>query len=224
MTEIKSDGKTYAAAADMVIKQGCGIMSQESRYALHPSCIDSCLQLFIVAIYAGKLGDIICGTALTHFQEVSIWPPTGSQLDNAQGRAYAFTTMRGNRAFLCNAQLVSHDAELVADFANIRCVSYEAAIPQKTQQGSRQDQIAQLEWKPDIAYLERPREEELNSQSYLAYIVDLYAKHGLLNILCLDSKIIQPSLNAVRCSILQLPRIQQIRCKDCNISLRNIRP
>ncbi|MCJ1251645.1 hypothetical protein MMC30_008880 [Trapelia coarctata] len=152
ISEIRTNGRTYAAASDMIVKQDCGIMNGESRYALHPACIDSCLQILIASIHAGRLGEVACGTVLTHFDEVSIWPPTPDQIGETSARAYAWTTKRGNRTCLSNAQLVAHDGELLADFVDVRSVSYEAAIPQQLQGDSGVDKYMQLMWEEDIAY------------------------------------------------------------------------
>lgn len=189
MTDICSDGKTHAATSDMVIRQNCGIMIGESRYALHPACIDSCLQLFIVSIYAGRLGDVASGTVLTHFEEVTIWPPAPSQIDNTQASVHAWTSKRGNRAFLCSAQLLAHDGELLADFVNVRALSYEVAIPQRLNDSLTQDRYLQLEWKADIAYLETSKDVDILQPS-IGLLVDLFVhKNAALRILCLDAKL-----------------------------------
>lgn len=152
ISEFQTDGRTHAATSDMTVKQQCGIMNGESRYALHPACIDSCLQLFIVSINAGRLGEVACGTVLTHFDEVSIWPPTPSQIGEHSARVHAWTTKRGNRACISSAQLMANDGELLADFEDVRSVSYEAAIPQQLQGDSEMDRYMQLKWEEDITY------------------------------------------------------------------------
>lgn len=154
ITEIRSDGKTHAASADMILKQECGLMQGESRYALHPGCIDSCLQILLPSIYAGRLEDVVCGTALTHFEEVSIWPPSPSQLSRSHASVNSWTPKRSNRTFVSSVQLVADDGELLADFVNVRATSYEAAIPQQLQDISSQDLYMQQEWTADTKYSE----------------------------------------------------------------------
>ena len=191
MTDIQHDGKTHGATANMAVKQECGMVIGESRYALHPACIDGCLQLFIVSIYAGRLGDVACGTVLTHFDEVTIWPPAPHQMGKSDARLYSWTPKRGNRAFVSSAQLVANNGELLADFMNVRCLSYEAALPQQLQSGLRQDPYMQLEWKADTDYLEYPKDVDISSTPSVACIVDLLVhKNASLSILCLDIKLV----------------------------------
>ncbi|KAF2475276.1 putative polyketide synthase [Lindgomyces ingoldianus] len=182
-TVINTDGRSHVASSDMTIKRDCGMMLNESRYVLHPSCIDSSLQLFIVAIYAGKIDDVACGTVLTHFYEVSIWPPAPHQLNNPSASVRSWMSQGGNRAFSCHAQLVSHDGELVADFSGVRCLSYEAALPSDFH-NSQGDLYAKLDWKMDVDYLRYTADASCLSQFTTSGLVDLFThKNASLRIL-----------------------------------------
>lgn len=73
MQDVRSDGKRFHAAASSVVKTESGMVQGESRYVIHPATIDSCLQLIIVSIYAGRIQDMTCGAVPIQVDEVSIW-------------------------------------------------------------------------------------------------------------------------------------------------------
>ncbi|MCJ1284085.1 hypothetical protein MMC26_003416 [Xylographa opegraphella] len=189
MINVRSDGKTYAATADSVVKQECGIIEDESRYALHPGCIDSLVHLIIPAIYAGKLNDVTCGMVSTGFAEVTIWNPTSNQLSNPHAKSYAWTPKHGARTFLANAQLVGSDGQLVADFVGVRCASYEAAVPLSTSKIIKPQPYTRMEWKADIDHLESPKEVSIFSRPDVGSLVSLLVhKNAALRILDIGGK------------------------------------
>ena len=199
---IQHDGKSNAATANIVIKQECGKMVGESRYALHPVCIDGCLQVFPVAIYAGKLGDVVHGEIPTHFDEVTIWPPIASHMGRADAHLYCWASKHSTRVFVCNAQLTANDGTLLANFVNVRSLSYEAALPQRLQSSSRHEPYMQLEWKADIDYVGSLRDDDTFLNLSMASLIDLLVhKTASLSILCLDFHVVlellkmNPSLN-----------------------------
>ncbi|OKL57953.1 hypothetical protein UA08_06759 [Talaromyces atroroseus] len=150
MEDIRSDGKTFTAASKTIIKQACGAVTGESRYVLHPSTVDSCLQLIIVSIYAGKLNDMTCGAVPVQVDEVAIWPPTAEQLKNHAASAYSYTDQRGIRSFVSGSQLIASDGEMLMDITNMRCVAYEAAVPQRVEEALESQPFQELVWKYDI--------------------------------------------------------------------------
>ncbi|KAH8704702.1 putative polyketide synthase [Talaromyces proteolyticus] len=150
MEDIRSDGKTYRAASRTFVKQQCGVVTGESRYALHPGTVDSCLQLIIVSIYAGKLNDMTCGAVPIQVDEVAIWPPTAQQLKTPMASAYSYTGQRGIRSFVSGSQLVASDGELLMDITNMRCVAYEAAVPQRIEEVLEPKPFQELVWEYDI--------------------------------------------------------------------------
>lgn len=129
MDDIRTDGETYAATSKTIIKVTSGIMEGESRYVLHPSTIDSCLQLIIVSIYAGRLNDVTCGAVPIQVDEIAIWIPTVEQLENNSADVFSWTDERGIRSFVTGSRLIASNGELLVDISNMRCTAYEAAMP-----------------------------------------------------------------------------------------------
>lgn len=154
MTDIRFDGKVYAAACKTAIKSSCGIMEDESRYVLHPSTVDSCLQLLIVSIYAGRLNDMTCGAVPIQVDEVAIWVPTAEHRINNHGDVFSWTEERGVRSFVTDSQLTASDGEMLLDITNMRCTAYEAAIPQRLDNKISSQPYGEMVWMCDIDSLD----------------------------------------------------------------------
>ena len=160
MADIRSDGKNYAAASKTMLKQECGIMEGESRYTLHPGCVDSCLQLLIVAIYAGRLNDMNCGAVPIQVDEVAIWTPTAEQLKDGSATAYSWVPERGIRSFVGASQLVAANGELLMDISDMRTTAYEAAVPLRIEEPMKEQPYGEVVWKYDIDSIKPSKELE----------------------------------------------------------------
>ncbi|KAJ4293186.1 hypothetical protein N0V90_008468 [Kalmusia sp. IMI 367209] len=153
MDNIQSDGANYHASADTCVKAESGIMQGESRYVIHPGVLDSCLQLIIVSIYAGRINNMTCGAVPIQVDEVAIWQPTLHQLEETAAKAFSWTHQRGLRSFVSGTELVSKDGSLLMRISDMRCTAYEAAVPQKPTTDVASQPYQQLVWKPDVDHL-----------------------------------------------------------------------
>ncbi|KNA98553.1 hypothetical protein FOXG_02884 [Fusarium oxysporum f. sp. lycopersici 4287] len=88
MDNITFDGISYCAQATTNIKTSA--MKDESRHVLHPAILDSCLQLMIVAIWAGRASAMKFGAVPVTAEEIVVWKPTQAQLDGSSS-AKAFS-------------------------------------------------------------------------------------------------------------------------------------
>lgn len=88
MDNITFDGISYCAQATTNIKTS--VMKDESRHVLHPAILDSCLQLMIVAIWAGRASAMKFGAVPVTAEEIVVWKPTQAQLDGSSS-AKAFS-------------------------------------------------------------------------------------------------------------------------------------
>lgn len=128
LDQIRTNGRDHDAAANVKVATESGVMDGESRYILHPSPIDACLQLIIVSINAGLHKEMACGVVPLQMQEVNLWFPNDEAGSN--GHAVAWTDEFNGRYFNTHTQLATESGELVLDVKCMRCVSYEAAAPQ----------------------------------------------------------------------------------------------
>ena len=193
MDDIASDGKSYEATSNSSLNQTCGLMEGESRYFLHPGSFDSCSQLIMVAIHAGRVNDVSCGVTPVFIGEVTLWLPSAQDLERGQAKSHAWVAKRGHRAFLANSQLVDANGGLILDIADMQCISYEAAIPPQSISNQRQYPYMQTEWKADVDHLRylKPCAEAGNlQQPRIDYLLDLLLhKDARLRVLDLDAKI-----------------------------------
>ncbi|RYP20500.1 hypothetical protein DL765_002745 [Monosporascus sp. GIB2] len=147
MTDIEFNGRDYICTCKTKVKTRTGNMVGESRHILHPATVDSCLQLMIASIYAGRSKAMAAAIAPIQVDEICIWKPTDTQLGD--GRATAWTDERGVRSFVCGNQLLSNDGQVLMEIHNMRGTLYEAAVPQSATADGKQMPYGQMAWKLD---------------------------------------------------------------------------
>ncbi|KAI0449945.1 hypothetical protein F5B21DRAFT_492788 [Xylaria acuta] len=131
-------------------------MQGESRYLVHPSSIDACLQLIIISINAGKHKEMPWGVVPTRIEEVSLFPARLGQSADV-GHAVAWTDGFEGRRFNTNVQLSAGDSRLLMDIKNLTCTAYEAALPaiidSIDSKANGPEPFSIMSWKPDIETL-----------------------------------------------------------------------
>ena len=155
LSQIRTNGKDHEAAANVDVATESGIMDGESRYILHPSTIDACLQLIIISINAGLHKEMACGVVPLQMEEVDLWFPDKEA--GSKGHAVAWTDKLDGRYFNTHTKLVTESGELVLDVKSLRCVSYEAAVPQNATQNRNREPYMEVSWKPDVTTLTSPQ-------------------------------------------------------------------
>jgi acyl transferase domain-containing protein/NADPH:quinone reductase-like Zn-dependent oxidoreductase len=150
MNDIRFDGVSYAAASKTVLKTGVDGVVGESRHVLHPACVDSCLQLLIVSIYAGRTSAMPCGAVPIQVDEISIWVPTTKQMAEPTAQAFSWIDQRGVRSFVGSNQLVASDGQVIVEITDMRCKLYEAAVPQRALGASKSRKYGEMVWKRDV--------------------------------------------------------------------------
>ncbi|KAJ0295368.1 hypothetical protein COL516b_012632 [Colletotrichum fioriniae] len=158
MDNITFDGSTYCAHATTNIKTA--VMKNESRHVLHPAVLDSCLQLMIVAIWAGRAGAMQFGAVPVRAEEILIWKPTAEQSNDGEGAAataFSWIDPRGQRIFNAHNQLVAADGQILMEIRSMRCTAYEAAIPQRLETLIQPQPYSQIVSKLDVSWLNGPQ-------------------------------------------------------------------
>lgn len=170
MDNIATDGVNYVAASDTQVRQECGIMQGESRHILHPGIVDSCLQLIIVSIYAGRINEMKCGAIPIQVDEVAIFPPTEEQLQEKSARAFSWTDQRGIRSLVSSSELVAKDGEVLMEITDMRTTYYEAAVPQGAELAIESQPYQEMAWKLDIDTIQA---NEITNSLDVASLVEL---------------------------------------------------
>ncbi|KAF5647464.1 polyketide synthase [Fusarium sp. NRRL 52700] len=152
MDNITFDGMSYCAQATTNIKTS--VMKDESRHVLHPAILDSCLQLMIVAIWAGRSSAMKFGAVPVTAEEIIVWKPTQAQLHgSSNAKAFSWIDPRGQRIFNAHNQLLAEDGQVLMTISGMQCTAYEAAIPQSLEDATRPQPYSQIVSKPDFSLL-----------------------------------------------------------------------
>ncbi|OOQ83528.1 putative polyketide synthase [Penicillium brasilianum] len=152
LSSVRSNGHNRHAAAQVQINIESGLINGESRYILHPATIDGCLQLIIISINKGLHQEMPHGVVPIEIEELTLWFPDEKEIGNT-GQAVAWTDQVRGRYFDTNTKLFTPSGQLVLDVQNLRCVSYEAAVPQVDETVERAPYM-QTVWKPLISTLD----------------------------------------------------------------------
>lgn len=214
LSQIRTNGKDHDAAANLNIAVESGLMKGESRYILHPSTIDACLQLIIVSINAGRHKEMAWGVVPVKMEEINLWFP--GEHAGQGGHAVAWTDDHDGRYFNTHTKLATDAGDLVLEIKNLRCVAYEAAVPQNATEARRRKPYMAVSWKSDITSLSsaqaiRAYPEIQTESDSIGKIADLLNhKRPLKNILTLG----EPSLELVQVLRQSLPATVSIVLGD----------
>ena len=151
LDQIRTNQKYYHASAQVRTATESGMMRAESRYILHPSTIDACLQLIIISINAGQHKKMPYGVVPIEIEELNLWFPT-DEVDS-RGHAVAWTDEINGRYFNTHTKLFTGNNRLVLDVKNLRCIAYEGAVPPEASVPTIEAPYSQVSWKPDISTL-----------------------------------------------------------------------
>ena len=149
--QVRTNRKYPHAAAAVQTSVESSIMPSESRYILHPSAIDACLQLIIISINAGQYRKMAHGVVPIQMEEVNMWFPNSEA--GSTGSAVAWTDEFNGRYFNTHTKMFTESGQLVLDVKSLRCVAYEAAVPQDDPSTKSREPYSKVIWKPDIETL-----------------------------------------------------------------------
>ncbi|KAI0972370.1 hypothetical protein F4678DRAFT_478807 [Xylaria arbuscula] len=169
LVDARTDKSLRQAAGNLVLSQSSGLMTDESRYMLHPTSIDACLQLIIVAVNAGKHKEMQWGVVPTHINRISLTFPE-SQVE-ATGHVVAWTDKIEGRHYHTHACLEDSIGNLVMDIDGLTCIAYEAALPPQLLAPSQPEPFSTVIWKPDVETLSLKAALELDSFTTLVELV-----------------------------------------------------
>jgi NADPH:quinone reductase-like Zn-dependent oxidoreductase len=183
LQQVKTNGNDRHAAASLSALTQSGLMTDESRYILHPSTIDACLQLFIISIFAGRHKEMPWGVVPMEMEEVTLWFPGDDK--NSPCNAVAWTDSSNGRYFNTNTRLSTKSGKLLLYVKNIRCVAYEAAVPQVLDITRAPEPYMKTDWKPDVTRLTAPENFQISdtADAVLRLIEIIHHKKPLRNVL-----------------------------------------
>ncbi|KAI1825276.1 hypothetical protein F4861DRAFT_538181 [Xylaria intraflava] len=151
--DVKTEKSLRHSAGNIVLAQDSGLMVGESRYILHPTSIDACLQLIIVAVNAGRHKEMRWGVVPTHLKRISFAFP-GSEAQST-AHAVSWTEKIEGRLYHTHSYLTDSTGNTVMDIEGLICTAYEAVAPPDSgnENGTESNPFSVVTWKPDIELL-----------------------------------------------------------------------
>ncbi|KAI0855937.1 hypothetical protein F4860DRAFT_507101 [Xylaria cubensis] len=204
LLDTRTDRSLHHAACNLIVSQTSGLMTDESRYMLHPSSLDACLQLIIIAINAGKHREMQWGVVPTHIEQLLLTFPEGEA--ESTGHAVAWSEKIDDRHFDTHAYLTDSTGKLVMDIDGLTCTAYEAVVPPQLLVPSEPEPFSMASWKPDIEMISADAALRLDSSTDLVELI--CHKQPIKSVLICGS----PSLCVMQSTLDILP-------KNCTITV-----
>ena len=155
LTDIRARPDLNRATATVALHTTEGnIKGGESSYPIHPSTVDFCLQLALIACHAGQPENVGQAFVPVVADEMSLWIPNDADKASSIGYGQATGELRGLRGAYARTQLFGTSGESLMDIKQLRCVSYNGTSLDdlKAARESRNPYL-RLIWKPDIESL-----------------------------------------------------------------------
>lgn len=195
----------HSARAELMVSKESGLLVAESRYVMHPTTIDSCMQPSTATLYRGDIDAMRCGTIPTHIREVIFFVPSTVYLTRPSQLNVWTPEPLGNRAFSTNALLTGHDGAALLQMSGFRHVYYSAAVPHEMRGPRSRDLYMQEKWDVDIEYL-----ENFQTVSFIEAMRLLVHKHPRGGrVLCLDPALIPCLLDLSTWLIIEVAAASQ---------------
>ncbi|KAI0554405.1 hypothetical protein F4679DRAFT_570392 [Xylaria curta] len=204
LLDTRTDRYLHHAACNLTVSQTSGLMTDESRYMLHPSSLDACLQLIIIAINAGKHREMQWGVVPTRIEQLLLTFPEGEV--ESTGHAVAWSEKIDNRHFDTHAYLTDSTGKLVMDIDGLTCTAYEAVVPPRLLVPSEPEPFSRVSWRPDIEMISGDAALKLDSSTDLLELI--CHKQPIKSVLICGS----PSVRVMQCTLDILP-------KNCTIAV-----
>ncbi|KAK1979454.1 putative polyketide synthase [Colletotrichum cereale] len=206
----------HQAAGDVTVRDTSGLVQGESRALVHPSTVDACLHLVIIAIHAGRHKEMPWGVVPTRIEEVTIAnPESGSVGPDVTGHAVAWSDAVDSRHFNTNVQLASAGSrKTVLNIRNLTCVAYEAAVPVSATETAPPAPFSTSVWKPDLSKFSSAVEtskllvSEGAVQDSLGRLVELVAHRQIVFSVLISGS---PVVEAVDAVLARLPNSATVK-------------
>ncbi|KAI5202137.1 ketoacyl-synt-domain-containing protein [Aureobasidium subglaciale] len=147
LIQIGTNARDNSATAQINMQTTKSLMTQESRYTIHPTTLDGCIQLAVIAACKGDVKGISKAYLPTTVDNLTIWRTPDSPQLSDRCLLYSHGVQRGMRSVHGSSQLFSSDHVLIAQMT-ISLMSLEGGFAKK---GSRaREPFARLIWQPMI--------------------------------------------------------------------------
>ena len=152
LTDIRARPNVNRATATIALHTTEGnVKGGESSYPIHPSTVDFCLQLALIACHAGQPENVHQAFVPVVVDEMSLWIPNDEDKAASIGYGQATGELRGLRGAYARTQLFGTSGENLMDIKQLRCVSYNGTSSDGLEAAREaRNPYLRLIWKPDI--------------------------------------------------------------------------
>jgi acyl transferase domain-containing protein len=164
-----------------------GVSEHDSSYLVHPTAMDTCIQLALIAAHKGSLKDLKKSFVPTSMNNVSLWSWTNSDqmdpLTESQGKAFAHGAPFGQRVLVGHCQLFSSETKPLFEIENWECTQYAEALDELGT--TDRHPYLRTVWKPDLEKMDA----DIDVDSLLDLLVHKYPSLDICEIFSEGSSI-----------------------------------
>jgi SAM-dependent methyltransferase len=158
LNSIQSNAGEDEATANVLCSATKGLMIQESEYVVHPTALDGCFQLSIIAAHKGEPRTLVKPYLPVIIEQLSLWNrPRPSSTHDAM--VYGYGRRQGLRSIHTKLNMVDGDGQAILK-ARLKFLSLENSFGKVDDKKARQP-YTRLVWKPDFDRLSSQKANEL---------------------------------------------------------------
>ena len=146
LSDIRTSEDIDGAAARISLRPSSKSMVHESRYPVHPTTLDGCLQLSVIAAYGRKKPDKLYLPVI--FNSLTVWKYPGAWSNLENGTACSHGIRHGLRSVHATTKAVDGDGRLLLE-ANVTFLSLEGSL-EASEETICPQPYSRLVWKPDF--------------------------------------------------------------------------
>ncbi|KEQ63308.1 ketoacyl-synt-domain-containing protein, partial [Aureobasidium melanogenum CBS 110374] len=135
-----------AATAQINLQPSQGVMTDESRYEIHPATLDGCIQLSVIAACKGNVKGISKAYLPTTIENLTIWRDPDLQHLPTEGLLFGHGSCQGMRSVRGSSELTTLDGHLLAQMT-VSLMSLEGDFANQKVEQFREP-FTRLIWQP----------------------------------------------------------------------------
>jgi hypothetical protein len=135
------------AIANIALHTTKKVMTAESRYVIHPTTLDGCLQMSVMAAH-GTTNSVSKAFLPVSVEELTVWTPLVSNPTTEGALIYAHGKLHGLRSVHGKAKVFSTNGKLLVN-GRVSFLSLEGSLTNSKVTAPRQP-YSRLVWKPDV--------------------------------------------------------------------------
>lgn len=152
LSNIRATSERHNAVSHINLESTKGTMVQESRYMIHPTVLDGCIQLTVIAACDGDVKGMSKPYLPTIIENLTIWQVPDSPALSDEGIIQSHGIIRGMRSVHGSSKLYSSDGHQLAQMT-VSLLSLEGNFANQKAVEVREP-YARLVWQPDVDRLD----------------------------------------------------------------------